>query len=287
MLRMLLPRQDASKRRAARIPGAAPGATALRLLFPGTFYFPMSPGARLVFDRFELNADGTDLRGPSGPLAVTPKALAVLAYLAARPGQLVSKRELLDEVWQGVFVADGALKVCVREIRRALDDDARAPRFIETAHRRGYRFVAPVTRSAAGTAADVPVTAAPVVPVHYARSGDVSIAYQVLGDGPDRPGLRDGLGLASRVLTGASRRSPRFLRRLARFSRLILFDKRGTGLSDPAHRDADARAAHGRRAGGARRRRLAPRGAARRVRGRPDVQPVRRHLPRAHRRAGR
>jgi pimeloyl-ACP methyl ester carboxylesterase len=193
----------------------------------------MSPGARLVFDRFELNADGTDLRGPSGPLAVTPKALAVLAYLAARPGQLVTKRELLDEVWQGVFVADGALKVCIREIRRALDDDARAPRFIETAHRRGYRFIAPVTRRAPGaSAAELPATAAPAVPVHYARSGNVSIAYQVLGDGPID--LVFVMGWVSHLEYYWRESSfAAFLQRLARFSRLILFDKRGTGLSDP------------------------------------------------------
>ena len=86
-------------------------------------------------------------------------------------------------MWPGVFVGDGALKVCIREIRRALGDDAQAPRFIETAHRRGYRFIAPVTQSSGEHAAagrrprrSIGVTPGPV---HYARSGDVNIAYQV------------------------------------------------------------------------------------------------------------
>jgi DNA-binding winged-HTH domains len=53
---------------------------------------------------------------------------------------------LLDALWPDVFVADGALKACILEIRRALGDDAHTPRFIETAHRRGYRFIGDVSR---------------------------------------------------------------------------------------------------------------------------------------------
>ena len=75
------------------------------------------------------------------PLA--PKAFAVLQHLVRKSGQLVTKDELLSLAWADVHVGDGALKVCVREIRRALNDDPRTPLFIETAHRRGYRFVAP------------------------------------------------------------------------------------------------------------------------------------------------
>jgi DNA-binding winged helix-turn-helix (wHTH) protein len=70
-----------------------------------------------------------------------------LEYLAARPGRLASTRELLDALWPHAWVTDGVLEVCVREIRRALDDDARSPRYIETAHRRGHRFIAPVERA--------------------------------------------------------------------------------------------------------------------------------------------
>ncbi|HEY6362365.1 MAG TPA: winged helix-turn-helix domain-containing protein [Vicinamibacterales bacterium] len=73
-----------------------------------------------------------------------PKALALLGYFASHAGRLVSKRELLDALWPDVFVADAVLKSCVCEIRRALGDDAHTPRFVETAHRRGYRFIAPV-----------------------------------------------------------------------------------------------------------------------------------------------
>jgi DNA-binding winged helix-turn-helix (wHTH) protein len=79
-----------------------------------------------------------------GELAVelTPKAYALLVALTRTPGRLVSKPELLNEVWPGVVVGEAVLKVVVNEIRRALGDDAQTPRFVETVHRRGYRFVA-------------------------------------------------------------------------------------------------------------------------------------------------
>ena len=87
--------------------------------------------------------------------AVVPlrlKTFALLEYLALRPGRLVSKDEFLDAVWPDTHVTPSVLAGCVRELRRALGDDARAPHFIETAHRRGYRFVA--TRLSISSAAD-------------------------------------------------------------------------------------------------------------------------------------
>ena len=188
---------------------------------------------RFSFDRFQLDLTAGRLTGPSGPIAVTPKALAVLEYLAARPGQLITKDELLGAVWPGVFLGDSALKVCVSEIRRALDDDPRNPRIIETAHRRGYRFIARVTDASAPPPPGIAARPLPQTPteVHYARSGDVNIAYQVLGSGPID--LLFVMGWVSHLEYFWNEPSfARFLRRLAGFSRLILFDKRGTGLSD-------------------------------------------------------
>ncbi|MEE4378179.1 MAG: AAA family ATPase [Candidatus Competibacteraceae bacterium] len=72
---------------------------------------------------------------------LTPKAFAVLEQLRARAGQLVTKDTLLNSVWPHVCVGDAVLKNTIREIRRALQDDPRQPRFIETVHRRGYRLI--------------------------------------------------------------------------------------------------------------------------------------------------
>jgi pimeloyl-ACP methyl ester carboxylesterase/DNA-binding winged helix-turn-helix (wHTH) protein/class 3 adenylate cyclase len=199
----------------------------------------MASDPLLTFDRFRVDPSSGQLYGPSGPVSLTPKALSLLEYLASRPGRLIKKSELLDALWPGTFVADGALKVCIREIRRALGDDAQAPRFIETAHRRGYRFIAEVTQSQ--PAGEAPRPAAPAIaeraavvpgPVQYARSGDVNIAYQVCGNGP--VDLVFVMGWVSHLEYFWKEPSfARFLSRLASFSRLILFDKRGTGLSDP------------------------------------------------------
>jgi pimeloyl-ACP methyl ester carboxylesterase len=98
----------------------------------------------------------------------------------------------------------------------------------------------------------------------YTRSGDVSIAYQVVGDGPFDlvyvPGWVSSIELMWDEPDYAA-----FLERLASFSRLIIFDKRGTGLSDPVPLDqlAHARGADGRRPGSHGRRRLGACGAAR------------------------
>ena len=75
-------------------------------------------------------------------IKLTPKAFAVLRYFVDRPGQLVSKQALFEAIWPQTYVSDIALSVCIREIRKAFNDDAKNPRFIETVHRRGYRFVA-------------------------------------------------------------------------------------------------------------------------------------------------
>ena len=192
----------------------------------------------LSFERFRIDTARGQLFDVSGPVPLTPKALALLEYLASHPGRLVKKEELLEAVWPGVFVADGALKVCIREVRRALGDDAHAPKYIETAHRRGYRFIAEVSVTPSGVparpAALPDVTVAPG-PIQYARSGDVNIAYQVCGTGP--VDLVFVMGWVSHLEYFWKEPSfARFLGRLASFSRLILFDKRGTGLSDPVTR---------------------------------------------------
>ena len=85
-----------------------------------------------------------------GPKAIQlrPKAYAILHYLVQRPNVLVTKRQLLDDVWPNTFVSDGVLKDGIRQLRDALGDDAKVPQFIETAHRRGYRFIAEVAELA-------------------------------------------------------------------------------------------------------------------------------------------
>src|SRR5205823_2067772 len=71
----------------------------------------------------------------------------VLWELASRAGQLVTKDQLFCTVWADAVVSDSALTSCIQELRQAFRDDARRPQFIETLHRRGYRFVAKTSTS--------------------------------------------------------------------------------------------------------------------------------------------
>lgn len=75
---------------------------------------------------------------------LTGKSFAVLHYLIGHAGQLVRKDDLFQSVWPGTIVSDATLTSCIKELRKALADDAKTPRYIETIHRRGYRFIAPL-----------------------------------------------------------------------------------------------------------------------------------------------
>ena len=108
----------------------------------------MRPGAQISFPPFRLDLGNECLWRGTQSIALKPKDFAVLQCLVDQPGQLVTKQELLDTVWSGTTVSEGVLKVCVRRIRRALGDAATRPRFIETVHRRGYRFIAPLSSAA-------------------------------------------------------------------------------------------------------------------------------------------
>src|SRR5205085_7546408 len=66
-------------------------------------------------------------------------------FLAEGPGDVVTKDELFAAVWPETAVGDAALVTCIQELRSALKDDARQPRYIETLHRRGYRFIGKAT----------------------------------------------------------------------------------------------------------------------------------------------
>lgn len=189
---------------------------------------------RILFPPFHLDLAAGRLACGAEPIDLPPKAFGVLRYLAERAGRLVSKEELLQGIWPDVHVGSDVLKVTIAEIRKALADPSREPRFIETAHRRGYRFIGqtePAEQAEERTSEAAKPEAQEIPQTHYARSGDVNIAYQMIGDGPlDLVFVMGWVSHLDYFWTEPS--FARFLRRLSSFCRLILFDKRGTGLSD-------------------------------------------------------
>jgi pimeloyl-ACP methyl ester carboxylesterase/DNA-binding winged helix-turn-helix (wHTH) protein len=197
------------------------------------------------FDLFCIDAVDGVLYRDSAPVGVTPKAFDTLLVLAENGGHVVGRRELLDRVWPQVVVEDNSLAQNISLLRKALGEAPDGQSYIETIPRRGYRLNAKVLETREGPADSAPPspdeesrrTARPLEPpfsppqVRYARSGDVNIAYQTLGDGPlDLVFVMGWISHLDYFWTEPS--FARFLRRLASFSRLILFDKRGTGLSD-------------------------------------------------------
>jgi len=100
---------------------------------------------QITFGRVRFDPCTGELRRDDSVTKLTPRAAAVLCALAERPQQLVTKRELFDRVWTGRVVSDDALTSCIQELRGALEDDARHPRYIETSHRRGYRLLMPTS----------------------------------------------------------------------------------------------------------------------------------------------
>ena len=94
---------------------------------------------------FEFDAETGEVRRGGAVHRLEPQPAALLALLMSRPGELVARHEVIAALWGGhttVSFQDG-LNYSIRQIRLALGDQARQPRFVETIPRRGYRFIAP------------------------------------------------------------------------------------------------------------------------------------------------
>jgi DNA-binding winged helix-turn-helix (wHTH) protein/predicted ATPase len=99
----------------------------------------------LYFLPFRLELGNDQLWKEDKTVPLRRKTSAVLRYLVDHPGQLVTKEQVLAAVWPGTYVEEGALTICIAELRKALGDNSKTPRFIETVHGRGYRFLPTVT----------------------------------------------------------------------------------------------------------------------------------------------
>jgi len=105
---------------------------------------PDWPPRTFAFGPFKLEPERQSLLKHGRPVRIGGRALDLLTALVQRPGDLVSKSELLSFAWPAVFVDEANLKVNIATLRRLLDEDADAPRYIATVVGRGYRFIAAV-----------------------------------------------------------------------------------------------------------------------------------------------
>ena len=221
------------------------------------------------FGEFRVDAHERLLFKGDREISLTPKVFDTLLVLIEHSSHVLTKKELMQQVWPDSFVEENNLAQNISILRKALGES-----LIQTIPKRGYRFVGDVSISGdedqlmivrertrariiverdddddlmkiqsllpgGARVIDVTPVETPVMrppETMYARSGDVNIAYQVIGDAP--LDLVFVMGWVSHLeYFWREPNFARFLMRLASFSRLILFDKRGTGLSDrvPIH----------------------------------------------------
>src|SRR5215831_19867370 len=114
----------------------------------------MSRIRKLSFGGFVLDRLDASLALDGKGVSLPPKAFEVLCCLVSHAGQLVTKDQLLDAVWRQRYVSESVLKGRINDLRQALGDHARTPRYIETVQRRGYRFIAEVKEVAETDASD-------------------------------------------------------------------------------------------------------------------------------------
>jgi DNA-binding winged helix-turn-helix (wHTH) protein len=102
--------------------------------------------ATIRFGPFDLDTRSGELRRGGVRVRLRPQPCAVLAYLAGKSGEFVSRQDLHRHLWrEGTYVHfDQGLNSCIKQVRRALGDNRRLPTYIETLPRRGYRFLVPV-----------------------------------------------------------------------------------------------------------------------------------------------
>jgi len=138
-------------------------------------------GKPVRFGRFLLDPADERLIAPEGPIHLGNKAFRVLSELIAARGQLLTKDALFESVWDGTIVSESALTSVIKELRRALGDESRAPRFIASAYGRGYRFIAELSDATIGGPATVPVGEAKTLELPDKPSIAV-VRFTALGD---------------------------------------------------------------------------------------------------------
>lgn len=191
------------------------------------------------FGEYTINAETFEAFRAAERLAVEPQVLDLLIFLLQNRHRIVTKEEVFEVVWKGRLVADATLSSRIKAVRQLVGDDGSTQRFVKTIHGRGFRFVHDVrvedgagneTRPGEGQA----LSTSPAPETRYAKSGDVHVAYQLFGAGPVN--LVFVPGFVSHI-DNYWDCAPfnRWLTRLGQMARVAMFDKRGTGLSDPVH----------------------------------------------------
>jgi len=188
-----------------------------------------------LFDHFKVDSTSFEVWRDEARLEVQPQVMELLIMLIENRGRVVSREEIFDQIWKNRIVSDTTLSSRIKSLRKLLGDDGVQQKFVRTIHGRGFRFHAEVAETR-----DIPFAPAenPKLPsafklpkTHYALSGNVHIAYQQFGSGP--LDLVFVPGFVSHIDNyWAEPGFADWLTSIGRLARVVIFDKRGTGLSD-------------------------------------------------------
>jgi TolB-like protein/DNA-binding winged helix-turn-helix (wHTH) protein len=121
------------------------------------------------FESFVFDPDAAGLLDSGQPVALEPQVFSLLKYLVENRGRIVSKDELIDEIWLGRAISDAALNTRIRAVRRALGDDRAQQKFLRTYPKRGFQFVAEIDCLESGDEVDAPVMASHAPTLRRAR----------------------------------------------------------------------------------------------------------------------
>lgn len=183
------------------------------------------------FGKFKLNETERILLENDQTISLAPKVFDTLLLLVKNRGHLLTKDEMFERIWKGSFVEENNLAQNISFLRKVLRENKKN-KFIQTVPKRGYRFVAGVSEVHTQFEHQMAFSEMENMPkTKYVQSSDANIAYQVVGAG--EIDIVFVMGWVSHLeYFWKEPNFAAFLNRLASFSRLILFDKRGTGLSD-------------------------------------------------------
>jgi TolB-like protein/DNA-binding winged helix-turn-helix (wHTH) protein len=142
---------------------------------------------RYRFDDLEIDVQGFRLCRGGKALTIEPKALNLLIFLVENRGRLLDRSGLIDAVWKEAFVTDHVLNRAIGQLRKVLDDDPKEPRYIETVHTLGYRFIAEVE-----TVKSEPVAPSPAIAQVEPEGGQAVTSGQQLEEsyGAAHPSLQ-------------------------------------------------------------------------------------------------
>ena len=193
-------------------------------------------GTVYAFCDYELDTRLCELRRAGASRHLEPQVFAVLAYLLEHHDRVVSKNELLDEIWGHRFVSPNTLNSRIKLARQAVGDDGSTQRVIRTVHGRGFRVIAQVKQrlpSLGGPPVDTRSSPEPSLQqsIHFCTAGDgTRLAYATSGEGP--PLVKPATWLTHLEYDWQSPVWRHWLHELSRSHTLVRYDERGSGLSD-------------------------------------------------------